>query len=191
MSKKERIIQAAMDAFREQGIEKTKISDIVKKAGVAQGTFYIYFPSKLAVMPSIAEVMVEKSLNKIKDTVCQDKTFLHQLRQVVDVTFSITEEYREIHALIYAGLASTEYLQEWEAIYAPYYTWMSRFLAEAQHKGVIHDSIAPEQTATILIGLIESAAEQIYLYSHTDNDMAERKKESVIQFAAAALGIKE
>ncbi len=49
-----------LKCFRKKGVEKTKISDIVKLAGIAQGTFYLYFPSKLSVMPAIAEVMVEK-----------------------------------------------------------------------------------------------------------------------------------
>ncbi len=64
--KKGRIIHAAIDIFSEKGIDQTKVSDIVKKAGIAQGTFYLYFPSKLAVMPSIAEVMVEKNFSGSK-----------------------------------------------------------------------------------------------------------------------------
>lgn len=65
-NKKTKIIHAAIDVFCEQGIEKSKVSDIVKKAGIAQGTFYIYFSSKLSIMPSIAQVMVEKMLVEIK-----------------------------------------------------------------------------------------------------------------------------
>jgi hypothetical protein len=35
-----RIVYAAIEVFQEKGVEKTKISDIVKLAGIAQGTFY-------------------------------------------------------------------------------------------------------------------------------------------------------
>ena len=38
--------RSAYDLFIEQGIEKTSISDIAKKAGVAKGTFYLYFTDK-------------------------------------------------------------------------------------------------------------------------------------------------
>ena len=34
---------AAYELFTEKGITETAISDIVKKAGVAKGTFYTYF----------------------------------------------------------------------------------------------------------------------------------------------------
>ncbi len=46
-NKKEKIIQSAINVFREKGMEKAKVSDIVKGAGIAQGTFYLYFPPNL------------------------------------------------------------------------------------------------------------------------------------------------
>lgn len=58
-----------------KGRRKTKISDIVKLAGIAQGTFYLYFPSKLSVMPAIAEVMVEKMILAVKEKVQKDVPF--------------------------------------------------------------------------------------------------------------------
>ncbi len=188
-NKKERIIHAAIDVFCEKGIEKTKVSDIVQKAGVAQGTFYIYFSSKLSVMPTIAQVMVEKMLVEIKKNVNEEDSFIEQLKSVIDVAFSITKNYREIHAMIYAGLASTEFFQEWETIYSPYYSFMSAFLCNAKKAGILRESINPDQTAVLLIGLIETVAEQTYLYSHSDKNMAEIKKKEVLEFALHGLGI--
>lgn len=40
------IISAAVELFDIKSIHKTTISDIVKKAGIAKGTFYIHFESK-------------------------------------------------------------------------------------------------------------------------------------------------
>ena len=36
----------AMDLFQSKGVEKTSINEIVKKAGIAKGTFYLYFKDK-------------------------------------------------------------------------------------------------------------------------------------------------
>ena len=44
--KHESLLNTAFDLFTSQGIYKTSISDIVKKAGVAKGTFYLYFTDK-------------------------------------------------------------------------------------------------------------------------------------------------
>ena len=44
--KKETLFNSAYDLFVTKGINSTAISDIVEKAGVAKGTFYLYFKDK-------------------------------------------------------------------------------------------------------------------------------------------------
>ena len=44
------IYQAALTLFREQGFARTSVDDVVAAAGVAKGTFFNFFPSKLGVM---------------------------------------------------------------------------------------------------------------------------------------------
>lgn len=44
--KKEALFNTAYELFTTKGIQKTAISDIVEKAGVAKGTFYLYFTDK-------------------------------------------------------------------------------------------------------------------------------------------------
>ena len=45
--KLEALYENAYELFLNHGIEKTSISDIAKKAGVAKGTFYLYFTDKI------------------------------------------------------------------------------------------------------------------------------------------------
>ncbi len=44
--KKEALLNTAFELFTSKGIHKTSISDIVNSAGVAKGTFYLYFKDK-------------------------------------------------------------------------------------------------------------------------------------------------
>ncbi|MDD3205367.1 MAG: TetR/AcrR family transcriptional regulator [Lachnospiraceae bacterium] len=44
--KRTALLENAFDLFITKGINKTSISDIVEKAGVAKGTFYLYFKDK-------------------------------------------------------------------------------------------------------------------------------------------------
>ncbi|AIF44829.1 TetR family transcriptional regulator [Virgibacillus sp. SK37] len=185
--KKEKIIRSAIEVFKEKGIEKAKVSEIVKGAGIAQGTFYLYFPSKLAVMPSIAEKMVKKTMEAIDKEIEEETPFDQKLEQIIELVFQLTKEYKEIMALIYAGLASSDYLTQWEAIYQPYYNWMSTFLENAKLEGQIREDVQPKHTAELLIGLIESVAEQSYLYDNQEAEVIERKKEEVFSFIKHAL----
>lgn len=44
--KKDALLNTAFDLFLSKGINKTSIADIVERAGVAKGTFYLYFKDK-------------------------------------------------------------------------------------------------------------------------------------------------
>jgi AcrR family transcriptional regulator len=58
----------AEQLFLEKGYENTMVSDIVKKADVAQGTFYYYFKSKEAVLDEITDKYISiivESMEKI------------------------------------------------------------------------------------------------------------------------------
>lgn len=190
MSKEEKIIQAAIEVFREKGIEKTKVSDIVKAAGIAQGTFYLYFPSRLSVMPAIAKVVVEKIIAAIKEGISLQEPFAKQLEKVVDIVFQLTEDYRDVFALIYAGITQTEHMKEWENIYAPYYEWMNNFLYEAQQQGIIRPSLNTTRSSKLIIGLVESAAEQIYLYDDSEEETIRLQKLELLDFLHHALGLR-
>ena len=192
MEKKEKIIHAAIEVFREKGIEKTKISDIVKVAGIAQGTFYLYFPSKLSVMPHIADVMIKKTVAEMTQNVQREAPLQLQLEQVVATVFRLAKEYSDVYALMYTGLTQTEHIIEWEDIYAPFYQWMSNFLNQARASGQIRGSVNNERTAKIVIGLIESTAEQMYLYDNVNEEKIQLQKKELIDFLQYGLGnIKE
>ncbi|MBB6448731.1 AcrR family transcriptional regulator [Geomicrobium halophilum] len=190
MDKKEKIVHAAIEVFREKGIEKTKVSDIVQIVGIAQGTFYLYFPSKLSVMPAIAEVMVEKMMDEMKRHVQEHAPFQVQMEEIIEVVYNLTKEYPDVFALIYAGLTQTDYLKEWEAIYAPLYEWMNELLDQAKASGIIRHSLHTERTTKMIIGLIESTAEQVYLYDDCKQEETVRlQKQELLEFISHALGL--
>ncbi len=59
--KLEALLKNAYELFLNQGIEKTSISDIAKKAGVAKGTFYLYFTDKY----HIRDQLISKTANHL------------------------------------------------------------------------------------------------------------------------------
>jgi len=52
------LASAAAAVFAERGVANTSVSEIVKAAGVAQGTFYLYFDTKDDVVLAVVEQMV-------------------------------------------------------------------------------------------------------------------------------------
>lgn len=54
------LVQAAATLFSERGYDGTAVSDIVARAGVAQGTFYLYFSSKEQALRAVAEDVIAR-----------------------------------------------------------------------------------------------------------------------------------
>ena len=63
------LVSVAAAVFAQRGVANTAVSDIVKAAGVAQGTFSLYFDAKedavLAVVARVADAIVESTAARI------------------------------------------------------------------------------------------------------------------------------
>lgn len=74
--KKEALLNTAFDLFTSKGIQKTSISDIVEKAGVAKGTFYLYFRDKYDIRNKLishkAGQLFLTAYEKLKNSVLTD-----------------------------------------------------------------------------------------------------------------------
>lgn len=187
MDKKQRIIAATIEQFSIKGVENTKISDIVKKAGIAQGTFYLYFPTKFAVMPEVAKFAVEEIMKEIHLSVDLNADIDEKIAVLVRAVFRITEEKKELFTILYAGLSQSEHLKQWETIYAPFYDWMHMFLQQAVEKDEIRNNVNCARTSRILIGSIESTAEQLYLYDSPSPEEIQAQYEELVEFIKNAL----
>jgi AcrR family transcriptional regulator len=54
-TRRQEILQAARDVFAKHGYHAAKVEDIVNAAGVARGTFYLYFEDKRAIFEEIVD----------------------------------------------------------------------------------------------------------------------------------------
>ena len=113
--RKKEIIQIARELFEENGINKTKVSDIVKSLGVAQGLFYYYFPSKKAIIIAVGEQIIRETEATADRVVNSSKlNFYQKLIQYVDLYFDVAGRFIENQGLnLYLSLK--EYGLEKEA----------------------------------------------------------------------------
>ena len=68
--KEKDLYSAAYELFTTKGFQNTAIDDIVKKAGVAKGTFYLYFKDKYDI---INKIILQKSSGLIKEAMQKTK----------------------------------------------------------------------------------------------------------------------
>ena len=70
--KQEALFNTAFELFTAKGINNTAISDIVEKAGVAKGTFYLYFKDKYDIRDKLivrkTSALFTQAIYKLRDT---------------------------------------------------------------------------------------------------------------------------
>lgn len=176
-NKKSRLLYAAKEVFAEKGLEKATISEIVKKAGMAQGTFYLYFSSKKALIPALANDLLQTMLCEMQREQVLSTDVWDIFHNMITITFRVTNLYKDILSLCYSGLAIENTLSEWERIYNPYYSWLSDVITYGIEQGAIRPDIKPMVAARMVIGLVESSAEQMYLFNRLDKPLLEQQEQ--------------
>ncbi|ARK28569.1 TetR family transcriptional regulator [Halalkalibacter krulwichiae] len=180
------IVDAACKVIREKGYEKASVSQIVKEAGVAQGTFYLYFDSKSALVPAIAERILHFLLLELKRHDQSSKSIHDTIKAVVETTFQITETYKELIELCYSGLTYYHAFERWEEIYQPYYDWLEEKLTMAVHNGSMQTKINLSYLTKMIINLAETTAETNYFSNRNENEIEEAKRQ-VLLFIGCSL----
>jgi AcrR family transcriptional regulator len=65
-TRRSELVDAALSAFTARGLAATAVDDIVRAAGVAKGTFYLYFSSKDDVVNAVAERIVDRVGDRVE-----------------------------------------------------------------------------------------------------------------------------
>lgn len=69
LDKKKKILESALKLFNEKGIDNTSTSLISKEAGVATGTIYLYFETKVDLIIELGTSIQEESLKSYLDLI--------------------------------------------------------------------------------------------------------------------------
>jgi len=64
--RRRQILYCAKQVFSQKGFHNASVSDIVDQAGVARGTFYLYFASKRDIFDSLLDDLLEELRRRIK-----------------------------------------------------------------------------------------------------------------------------
>ena len=67
--KRERILRGAVKVFAKKGFYASRVNEIARAAGVADGTIYLYFKNKDDVLTSLFEDRIARLLTLLREEV--------------------------------------------------------------------------------------------------------------------------
>jgi AcrR family transcriptional regulator len=82
--KRGRILDAALSLFLRYGIKRTALDDVVREAGIAKGTLYLYFDSKDALFAAVAERLCEEVLGNAEEAIASSSSITARIVGCLD-----------------------------------------------------------------------------------------------------------
>jgi AcrR family transcriptional regulator len=147
-----RLLEAAEACFAELGYHDASVVKITEAAGVAQGTFYLYFSSKKEIFDELVRDLNSRVRHAMKEASSRGKTRLEAELLGFAAYFRFTSEHNALYRIIrQAEFVSPEMLRYHYDKLAEGYVEGLQAAVEAGEVG----DIDPEVTAWALMGMGE------------------------------------
>jgi AcrR family transcriptional regulator len=159
------LLRAAAVAFVAKGVDDVTVADITSAAGVAKGTFYLYFESKSHVLRELRVQVSDQLRTKIAGLATSNGT--SDWWSVTDETVRVIIEYwladRDLHRVVLAGSGDAfatldDYERSMEAM-------LAQFILVGVGAGVVSCSDPP-----LMARLIIHAVEGVVYHAITEKD---------------------
>jgi AcrR family transcriptional regulator len=97
---REKLLQAAEAEFGERGFPEASIASITQRAGVALGTFYVYFDSKEEIFRALVSYMGELTRQWISERVAESPDRLTAERRGVEAFIEFVRTHRNLYRVV-------------------------------------------------------------------------------------------
>ena len=158
--KREAILRAAISVFARCGYFNSKVADIAREAGVADGTVYHYFKSKEEILHSIFDRSVEEALGAAKKRVKRLTDPREKLRQIAHMHLERLGADRDLAVVFQVELrGSTKFMEEFSAAgFAEYLALIRSTFEEGQRAGMFRADLNARVVAKVLFGALDEMA---------------------------------
>lgn len=147
------LIDAAEQVFLEESYDRASIAEITRRAGVAQGTFYLYFPDKKAAFAALVRKLNHDMRRHISESISDLDSRLEMEREGLRAFFDYVSDHQSLYRVV----------REAEFVDIDLHNWHYRILGEGYVEGLrrgvasgeIRADIEPETMSWILMAVAE------------------------------------
>jgi TetR/AcrR family fatty acid metabolism transcriptional regulator len=188
--KRVRILDAAVVEIANNGYHQTTVAKIARRAGVADGTIYLYFKGKEDILYAVFERAMDRfisegvlemggscdAIGRLREIV---RLHLEQVGQDHDLALILQIELR--HSVDFMNLFSRSRLRDYLEI-------ISGVVIQGQNEGVFRPEMDPVLTAKMVFGVLDQMSTD-WVLSQRNTRLATRAGE-VADFLLGALRLR-
>ena len=163
------ILSAALQTFAERGYHGTSITDIVRAASVARGTFYLYFDSKNAVFLALLEELLTGFRASVVgvDVSPEAPPLLEQLVGTVYKLLRAASSSRAVATIIFREAVVLD--DDVEQRVLAFEQQLHTYVQDALERGVALGLLRPHDTGVVATCVYGSIRQVIYRYVVTSD----------------------
>jgi AcrR family transcriptional regulator len=151
---RQKLLDAAEQVFGREGYHQAGIVEITRRADVALGTFYLYFPDKHAVFADLVRTLNHRLRRDIQAAIATLDDRVEQEIAGFEAFFRFVRRHRNLYQVIRQAESVDGSLSRWH--YETLARGYVRGLRRAQADGQIAADLDPEALAYALMGIAEA-----------------------------------
>lgn len=161
---KRALLQAGEEVFAEYGFDGASVAEIARRAGVAQGTFYVHFTDKRSAFLELLRMVNQQ----VRATGAKAIVGLDDRLAMERAGFAAYFEHVMEDPALYRIIRQAEFVDEgayrdhYRSLASPY----TEGLRRAMEAGQITDDVDPELLAYFLMGIGEFMGMRLVLWEH-------------------------
>jgi TetR/AcrR family fatty acid metabolism transcriptional regulator len=155
--KYQRILEAAIKVFAEQGFFQSTISQIAKEAGVADGTIYLYFKNKDDILVQFFNYKAKQVFDGFREEVNRAESAVDKLRNLVRRHLAEFQRDRNM-AILYqfethqSSRLAEEQIKEMSNMYLDI---VAEIMEQGQQEGLIRKNLYLSLVKRFILGAVD------------------------------------
>jgi TetR/AcrR family fatty acid metabolism transcriptional regulator len=155
--KRRRILDAAVSVFAEKGFFQSKVSEIARMAGVADGTIYLYFKNKDDLLISIFEEKMQEINISFRKALEEEKGARSRFRKLIHMHLAGFQAYPELAAVLQVELRqSSRFMRGYKKVELKnYLDLIGEVIEQGQKEGVFRPDIPLGLAKRLVFGTLD------------------------------------
>ncbi len=155
--KREKILKAAVRIFAEKGFYNTRIAEIARDAGVADGTIYLYFKNKDDILITVFEESVADILASFREKLQGLDNPVDKLKAFIRLHLNIVKSDPDLASVLQLELRqSNKFIKEYTGhSFTDYLFFIREIIEEGQQKRLFRDDLQIGLIKRVLFGALD------------------------------------
>ena len=172
--KRQRILQAAAKVFARKGYHGARVSEIARRADVADGTIYLYFRNKEDILVSLFDEVMIDHLRQAREEVNALQGAPEKLRAIARRHLGLLGGNRDLAVVFQVELRqSTKFMERFTASWLQdYFALLADIIEEGQTEGSLRPDLPRKLVTKSFFGALDEMVTS-WILSRRDYDLSE------------------